>query len=260
MRKAVFFDIDGTLWDRERVIADSTREAIRRMRENEAYVFINSGRAPGFIKDPTLLSLGFDGILAGCGTYVAFGGEELFYKELPVELVKRTLEVMRRYGMPVILEGKTYHYVDEEEFWDDPYLGILKKELGDTLLGIRENEMKWEACKFSASIKRDDFEDALLELSDAYHFLVHGKNVVEGVPKGCSKATGIQVVCERLGIAREDTYAFGDSVNDLEMLEYVAHGIVMGNGSSEAKAVADYVTGSLHEDGIYEACRHFRLI
>ena len=84
--------------------------------------------------------------------------------------------------------------------------------------------------------------------------------MVEGVPKGYSKATVIQAVCEKLGIDREDTYAFGDSVNDLDMLKYAAYGIAMGNGTPEAKAAADYVTDDLLEDGIYNACAHFALI
>ena len=260
MRKAVFFDIDGTLWDFHRNIPDSTKEAVRLLKENGVYTFICSGRAPAFIKSPELLSLGFDGILAGCGTCVTFGEEEILYKTLPVELIKKTLEVLKKYEMPVVLEGKNYQYVVEADFADDPYLPILKKETGDKLLDIWENDMKWEASKFSATIKRDDFEEALKELSEWYDFLVHGKIVVEGVPKGFSKASGIRTICEHLTIAHEDTYAFGDSVNDLEMLKYVAHGIAMGNATPETKAAADYVTDELHSNGIFNACRHFGLI
>ena len=67
-------------------------------------------------------------------------------------------------------------------------------------------------------------------------------------------------MCEALGIAREDTFAIGDSVNDLAMLEYAGHGIAMGNGTPEAKQVADYVTTELADDGIYHALAHFGLI
>ena len=68
------------------------------------------------------------------------------------------------------------------------------------------------------------------------------------------------MVCEKLEIAHEDTYAFGDSVNDLEMLTYVGHGIAMGNGTPKAKQAADYVTDAIHKDGIYNACKYFGLI
>lgn len=84
--------------------------------------------------------------------------------------------------------------------------------------------------------------------------------VLEIVPKGFSKAVGIEKVCEYLGISRENTYALGDSVNDLEMIAYVSHGIAMGNGTEDIKVQADYVTDAVEKDGIEKALKHFRLI
>ena len=76
MRKALFFDIDGTIWDDDRWIPDSTREAFRKMKERGHYLFISSGRTRVFIPDRELMPLGFDGILAGCGTYGEFRDEQ----------------------------------------------------------------------------------------------------------------------------------------------------------------------------------------
>ncbi len=259
-KKAVFFDIDGTIWDRNMTIPDSTRDAIRLLQENGVYTFICTGRTPAFIQIPELLNLGFDGILAGCGTYVSFQGKELLCETIAPERMKMTLEILKKHHMPVVLEGKTYEYVEEEEFANDPFLTVLKQSIGENLLSITGNEMKWEASKFSASIKGVEYKEALEELEEWYDFLVHDNVVVEGVPKGFSKASGIQTVCEKLGIEHKNTYAFGDSINDVEMLKYVAHGIAMGNGTADAKLVADYVTDSIHENGIYNACKHFGLI
>lgn len=258
--KSAFLDVDGTIWGSDMVIPESTKEAIKMLKENGCYVFINSGRTRAFIQDPGLLSLEFDGILSGCGTSVNFHGEELLYEAIPCEIMDNTLKILKKYDMPVVLEGRTYQYLDAEEFAGDPFLEILRRDVGDKLLDIAGNHMKWEVSKFSAVIKNDDFTKALEELSPWYDFMVHGKKVVEGVPKGFNKATGIQVICEKLGIAREDSYAFGDSVNDLDMLRYAGHGIAMGNGMTEAKAAADYVTDDIHADGIYNACKHFGLI
>ena len=60
--------------------------------------------------------------------------------------------------------------------------------------------------------------------------------------------------------APEETYSFGDSTNDLDMLKYTAHSVAMGDGMQEAKNAAEYVTAPLAEDGIYQACRHYGLI
>lgn len=97
-------------------------------------------------------------------------------------------------------------------------------------------------------------------LKDDYDFMVHGDVAMEVVPKGYSKASGIAFVCEKLGIDVKDTYAFGDSANDVDMLEFAGVGVAMGDGTDVAKEHADYVTRGLHEDGIYHALKHFALI
>lgn len=260
MKRAAFFDIDGTLWDSSLVIPRSTAEAVRKLKGNRVNTFLCSGRARAFIRDPKLLSLGFDGILAGCGTYVSFGEVEWIDETIPPQDLKRTLEVLRRYDMAVALEGKRFYYAEEDEFSGNPFFAALKRELGDHLLGIREHEMNWEVSKFVAFVKAEDYRNAVEELSDRYDLKVHDGIMVEGVPKGFSKASGIRFICEKLGIALKDTYAFGDSVNDVEMLQLAGHGIAMGNGMQEAKDAADYVTDGIYEDGIYKACRHFSLI
>ena len=65
---------------------------------------------------------------------------------------------------------------------------------------------------------------------------------------------------EEIGIAKEDTYAFGDSANDVEMLEFVAHGIAMGNGTDVAKNAAEFITTDIHKDGIWNGLKHYGLI
>ena len=80
------------------------------------------------------------------------------------------------------------------------------------------------------------------------------------VPKGSSKAVGIDHMIEHFGIKLEETMAIGDGGNDIAMLRHAGVGVVMGNASDEVKAVADYVTDSVDEDGVYNALKHFGLI
>lgn len=260
MSKAVFFDIDGTLWDRHMNIPESTVKAIEELRENGVYTFICTGRAPAFLGSPKLKALPFDGIVAGCGTYVMFHGEELLCRYLEPELIQKTVEILRDHQMAALFEGTEYEYADTPLLKDDPYYPILKAEMGDHLKDLDECSMQWKANKFSATIHGGNYMEAIRMLEEWYLMIQHDDIVCEGVPKGFSKASGIEFICEKLGVAREDTYAFGDSANDREMLIYAGCGIAMGNGTDAAKSVADYVTDSLENDGIYNACRHFGLI
>ncbi len=260
MKKAVFFDIDGTLMDERSFIPESTKKAIMALRAKGHYAFICTGRTKGFVRDAPLLAIGFDGMIAGCGTYIECGGEELYYHRLDNQKVRKSLAVLKKYQMPVILEGKEYLYMDYEDFKGNEYARKVKNEMKEYMRAITGNEDNWEISKFSAAGSEETYPLALKELEGEYDFLVHGPHAIEFVPVGFSKASGIQKACELLGVRRECTYAFGDSVNDLQMLSYVAHGIAMGNATPEAKAAAEYVTRPLHEDGIYHGLAHYGLI
>ena len=80
------------------------------------------------------------------------------------------------------------------------------------------------------------------------------------IPAGFSKATAIRDICDHFGIDRANTYAFGDSMNDLDMIRYAAHGVAMGNADPRLKEAADYVTKDLSDHGIYHALHYFSLI
>ena len=105
-----------------------------------------------------------------------------------------------------------------------------------------------------------DYERVKAEFADDFLILEHVENVVEFVPKGTSKATGIKWLCNDLDIPHDETYAIGDSVNDLEMLESVGHGIAMGNSMPPVKEIAEYVTSDISDDGVKNALKHYGLI
>lgn len=260
MKKAVFFDIDGTLWDFHNHIPESTVTAIRTLRKNGHYAFICSGRSRAYIRHPDLFAVGFDGLVAGCGTHVELDGKRIYEKLIDRELAVHTVETVRSYGFRPILEGPEYIYMDDADFGNDIYGQKLKRELGGQLVSIADHYGEWEINKLSCATNDSDREGCFAALEEHYTYLIHNSSVVECVPKGYTKATGMRKMCEALGIDRADTIAVGDSVNDLAMLEYAGVGIAMGNGSAEAKAAADYVTSELQDDGIYNAMLYFGLI
>ena len=259
-KKAVFFDIDGTIWDFHNDIPESTIRAIKGLRENGHLAFLCSGRSRAFIRDRKLLDIGFDGIVSGCGTMIEYGGNTIFYYRLDNSFLAGILQLMKKCSVRPILEGKDYLYMNRGDFEDDPFAAKLISEMQEDLHYIEDDWGRWEVQKFSCATDHADREKLFFALEKDFDFMIHNEAVAEIVPKGYNKGFGIRKTCELIGIRLEDTFAFGDSINDLEMLKTAGTGIAMGNGTAVIKEAADYVTTSLKEDGIWNACRHFGLI
>lgn len=261
MNKTIFFDIDGTIWDDDMNIPISTVRAIIKLRENGHKAFLCTGRARASVISQKLFDIGFDGIIAACGCYVEMDDKVLFDYELKPNTVKKVIDVLRRAHMPVVLEGSRDYWIDEKGFEEDPYVEYLFDEMKEHARVLREYNDDIHICKFSADIiEKTDFSIVKNALEDEFEILHHAGNVVEFVPKGFSKAIGIKWLCNHLGIDIEDTYAIGDSVNDIDMLDTVGCGIAMGNAADFVKDAADYVTTDLTNDGVQNALAHFALI
>ena len=78
--------------------------------------------------------------------------------------------------------------------------------------------------------------------------------------KGANKGNALITVATQLGLDIKECIAFGDGGNDLSILKAAGIGVAMGNGNDDVKAVADYVTASVDEDGIWNALKHFNAI
>ncbi len=262
MSKYVFFDIDGTLWDENMIVPESTKEAIKQLQKNGHKAFVCTGRAMGNVNDPQFDEIGFDGFVAACGNHVQMDGKILYERNMSYEDVKAIYDASRQYKLPIIYEGTKYQWLDREGFDGDSYISYIVENLRDSAVFLDECDLtEIQANKFSALINTDtDYEAVKNVLEKDFAFMDHGDGIIEAVPRGTSKATGIQWLCEHLGIDIKDTYAIGDSVNDLEMLSFVGHSIAMGNASQVAKEKAEYITTHIHEDGIMNALKHYNLI
>lgn len=259
MKSAVFFDIDGTLWNEKMEIPKSTIEAVRALRQNGNLAFICSGRSRANIQTKELLDIGFDGVVAACGTHIDFHGKKVYECLLTQEQTERMLAIMKKHGMEAVLEGPEYLYVEEGTFLNDPYVTHLRKELGERVKNIADGTA-YEINKLSVALNGADIQKVSADIGEDYVIINHGDGLLEIHPKNHSKATGAACVCEMFDIDLKNTYAFGDSANDLEMLSYVAHGVAMGNGTQAAKEAAEYVTTDIMEDGIMRGLQHYGLI
>ncbi|MCR5666274.1 MAG: HAD family hydrolase [Eubacterium sp.] len=259
-RKAIFFDIDGTLLDKKMIVEPSTKEAFRLLRQAGHYTFLCSGRSRGYIFNPELLGLGFDGIVAACGTDVEAFDKMLVSYHLAPEKLARYYKLCHENYVGSLWEGREKILVDDTILKGNQYYEFLKKQLGPRMIDIVGNEDEWKINKMIVTFDERSDDSILEEIGKDFQVLRHAYQVAELVPNGYTKATGMQAVVSELGIDPDHVYAIGDSINDLEMLRYAGHSIAMGNGVDAVKDVAEYVTTDIHEDGIYNAMKYYGLI
>ncbi|MBQ3584444.1 MAG: Cof-type HAD-IIB family hydrolase [Lachnospiraceae bacterium] len=263
-RKIVFFDIDGTLYLYGKSVPSDTKEAIRKLRENGHLAVLCTGRTKSMVFQE-IYDVGFDGMIAGGGTYVEFGGKVLHRFELPSEEIDEILKVMKQSKIMAIPEGIEYLYFDVDMMPKEyePLYQLYVREVGEHVKDINQlsDGEKIVVSKVSGKVWEDGDESVLYQtFRERFHIVEHRKKYLEMIPKDYSKAEGIKRLIQELGISRENTYAFGDSMNDYEMLKYVEYGVAMGNADEEFKKQMKYVTEDYDKGGIYNALVRFGLI
>src|SRR5699024_7783392 len=119
-----------------------------------------------------------------------------------------------------------------------------------------KTEEKYQALLFCEEKEESPYKEVLGE----FDFVRWHKYSTDILPKGGSKAIGIAKLMEVLNIKHEHAYAFGDGLNDREMLEFVPNSVAMGNAVDEVKQFAAYVTKDVDKDGIYHGLKQVGLL
>lgn len=263
MRKAVFFDIDGTLIGSHQGIKEMTnsvKEAVRTLQEQGHSVWVATGRPYAFLSKE-IVEFGFDGFILANGAHIMEHGKTVYFDPMDHEFVTEFVELLEEHHAQYILEGEHFSYIKREfkeccDFYEQ--FGVMRKMLQPE---YRLDDIR--VLKLELLCPNTDVFKACLNLVenhpeyDNYHSMTY--LLMEVYPKKNTKATGIHKVLERLNIPVECSYAFGDGKNDIEMLEAVGCGIAMGNAEDYVKQVADVVTSSVAEDGVAQGIRQFIL-
>ncbi|MBM7645689.1 Cof subfamily protein (haloacid dehalogenase superfamily) [Scopulibacillus daqui] len=245
-RKIVFFDIDGTLVDDEKKIPESAVQAVKTLQENGVITAIATGRAPFMFKH-IREQLNIQTFVSFNGQYVVHNNEPVFKNPLSKESLFKLEQQAEKNGHPMAFLGSetmaanNSHSFIEKSFNDLKIIPPLEDRM------FHHNEEIYQALLFC---KQSDKMDYLDMFSDFEYIRWHEYSM-DVVPSGGSKAEGIKYLLNKLNIDIKNTYAFGDALNDIEMLSFVPHSFAMGNGVDEAKQAAKYVTKHVQDDGIY---------
>lgn len=277
-KKAIFLDIDGTLINHRGQIPDSAVKAIEEARKNGHAIFVCTGRSRAEISE-VIFEMNLDGIIGAAGGYVELEGKAIHEVYIPKEEVAHIVHFFEQHHIHFYLEATSQVYTNEEGksyFADRINQRIAscpeaREDIERQMLPFITN-MKADASLMREDINKVTFMAASLTLEEIQeefkeHFLVipgsygqEGKICGELMLKEVHKATGIEIVLKALGIEQKDTLGYGDSYNDIEMLQYVACGVAMANGADALKEVADDITDGPDEDGLYKSFKKYGLI
>ncbi|MEU3847251.1 HAD family hydrolase [Micrococcus terreus] len=252
--KLVATDLDGTLLRGDETVSDRTREALVAATSAGAAHIVVTGRSVPWTRH-ILDDLGYDGLaVCGQGAQVYHAGEHKLLTSLTLDrqlaglaLSKVEAEVgplalaASRDGLEgEVLVGPGYQvhegrlpYVfveDASEMWAAPLNKVY----------LQHPELDDDALAFAARAAVGSLVDVVMA----------GAGVVEILPLGLSKATGLSLAARRLGVKAADTIAFGDMPNDVEMLGWAGTSYAMGNAHPAALAAATGQTLTNEEDGV----------
>lgn len=245
--KIAFFDIDGTLLDEEKRVPPDALEAVRRLKASGVEPVIATGRAPYFIK-PVAEELGIESWVSLNGGYVVYQGKELHQLMIDKRDLEKLVKLAGRNGHALVFEGKEWYYADRE---GDPFAFEAVESLKVTHPGVDADFWKKEGV-YQVFLHCESKDEHLYqEALPALRFIRWHSKALDVLPKNGSKAAGIAALLDVLGLKPEDAVAFGDGLNDKEMLEFAGLGIAMGNSHPDLLPYADYVTTRVEEGGIH---------
>lgn len=260
MRKIISFDLDMTLLDhRSYIIPDSAMEALEKLRERGHLIVLATGRDMDNHYSRAFRDMvGADATIHMNGTKITADGCLLYEHKMDTGLLIRILEFAEAKGFSV---GVT---IGDEDYYTHPE-NVTEHDLTRYGESGRRYHDPWRLLELGVRTMAyiggpegaKAIEEAFPELKLPLFAGLLGADVIE---KTASKALGLRRLCSHYGCRMEDTVAFGDSMNDYEIIQEAGIGIAMGNAIEELKAAADYVTADIREDGVLKACRYFGLI
>ncbi|WP_433571839.1 HAD family hydrolase [Streptomyces sp. CA-251247] len=247
-------DLDGTLLREDDTVSQRTRDALAAATAAGAAHIVVTGRAVPWTRH-ILDDLGYEGLaVCGQGAQVYHAGEHRLLTSVTLDrqLAGLALAKLEAEVGPLALAASRDGL--DGEVLVGPGYRVQEGPL--PVLAYEDPAELWSAPLNKVYIQHPGLDDdALTKVARAtvgglVDVVMAGQGVVELLPLGLSKATGLSLAARRLGLKAADTIAFGDMPNDIPMFAWAAHGVAMANAHEELKSVADEVTSSNDADGI----------
>ena len=257
MIKAIFLDVDGTLVSfQTHRVSQAVLSALNQLHRQGIKLFVSTGRHPQMLSYIRSV-FPFDGWVTLSGQYCYCGDQVIHRNPMDRSAVEELVEATRTDAFSCIyLEGKDIYinYADE-------HTQAFMKDLDLPLPPVQDpsRALKGEIYQAIAFLSRDN-EGLLLDKAPHLKTTRWHPYFLDVIPSTGGKDKGMDAVLDYFHIPREQSMAFGDGENDLSMLLHAGIGVAMRSASDQVKAQADYATGSVDEDGIVTALKHYGLL
>ena len=270
--KLIFLDIDGTLYHHEKGIPKSAIDAIYMAKQNKHKVFVCTGRSRPELFDD-ILNIDFDGFILSSGAHIKLNDETIFLQSFNEDYLLKIIDILKQGNIIFVLQGisNCYFYSpnsDIPSFCKNNKIGSVKNilEKGKTPLSPISNFNNEQITKILTFSKDEAQIKKLFEpLKENYELLIYGAGETglihsELMQKNINKATGIQKVLKYLNKDKKTTFCYGDSKNDLEMIQFCNTGIAMGNAIPQLKDIANDVCDDILQDALFKSFKKHNLI
>jgi Cof subfamily protein (haloacid dehalogenase superfamily) len=262
--KIIAFDIDDTLLNTKKQLTPATEKALLNAQSEGIKLVVASGRLPYGVR-PFAERLK---VLENNGYYMGFNGgavlnsrgELISTTYLDSKYIEPVYDVLRPLNITTMVHKGDVIYRDRKV---NEYTHIETEAVGLPLNPVDDiaRFVDWDIHKFLLAGDPEllkQTEKVLLEkFGGEVDIYLSAPWFLEVMPKGINKGIGLEKICLDCGVAMDEVIAFGDSFNDIPMIQKAGLGVAMGNAEEELKAVADYVTESCDNDGIAAALDRF---
>ncbi|TDT71570.1 phosphoglycolate phosphatase [Hypnocyclicus thermotrophus] len=273
--KLIISDLDGTLFNDYKFISKQNLKSIKKLKQNNIYFTIATGRNHTNAYRAAMKTNINIPIITNDGALIIdiSSNKILFKKTLLPEISKEIINILKKhnlvffthlfnntvYNKSINFPISFYKNILNINFFKSIY-EISKErknfiELNtETILKLIQNNDVFKFSIFDKTKTQDEFLIAKNEIqslfSDYITITMMNKYGFEIIPKGISKATGIDFLCDYLNISLDNVIGIGDNHNDLEMIKHVGLGVAMGNAKDYVKHKADIITDSNNNHGV----------
>ncbi|MBQ0066143.1 MAG: Cof-type HAD-IIB family hydrolase [Firmicutes bacterium] len=269
-KKLILLDIDGTIQTYDGIIPESAISAIRRARQNGHLVFLVTGRSKGHIES-SILSIGFDGMICGNGSYIEYNGQVIKNKVFETKDVQRIIAYLELHNLEFFMEATDGLY-GSYGFTTRGVKALEDYGLKNPVITSVYPDMEFPECLVQPNITKinyilEEYQDYLGFKANFPEFQCStwggkGETAIFGdcFLQGIDKHDAIVELADHLDFVRKDIVSLGDAEVDIPMFEASGLSICMGSGREAAKRAADWITYDTDNDGLHHAFEYFNLI